>query len=252
MSQAASGQERAQGPQHVAIIMDGNGRWANQRGLPRGKGHEAGADSVRAVVRACRDHGVRYLTLYAFSVENWKRPKTEIGGLMGLLRRFMENEEHLLHEQQIRLRIMGRLSDLPKQVQQRLEKAMAATAHYDRGHLILALSYGGRTELAHAARLLAQKVKAGDLDPSQIDEAMVAAHLYLPDVPDPDLMIRTSGEMRLSNFMLWQLSYAELYVTPVLWPDFREEAFAEALASYAVRQRRFGGVVPATREGEAC
>ncbi len=229
-------------PRHVAIIMDGNGRWARQRGLSRSKGHEAGAESVRAVVRACRDHGVPYLTLYAFSVENWKRPKSEIGALMGLLRRFMEKEEHVLHEKQVRLRIMGRLQDLPRQVRQRLEKVVAATASYDKGQLILALSYGGRTEIVAAARSLAEQVQAGKLAPAQIDEARFAAQLYLPDVPDPDLMIRTSGELRLSNFMLWQLSYAELYVTSVLWPDFREEAFAEALASYAGRKRRFGGL----------
>jgi undecaprenyl diphosphate synthase len=231
-------------PAHVAVIMDGNGRWAAERGLPRAKGHEAGAESVRAVVRACRDHGIRYLTLYAFSVENWKRPRSEVQGLMSLLRRFMDNEEHLLHEQQIRLRIMGRLEDLPRLVQRRLQRVMEATAHYDAGQLILALSYGGRTEIATAARRIAEKVRARVLDPADVDEAMVAAHLYLPDVPDPDLMIRTSGELRLSNFLLWQLSYAELYTTPVLWPDFREKAFAEALAAYRARNRRFGGLAP--------
>lgn len=244
MKQEARSSVPGQMPQHVAIIMDGNGRWARQRGLPRSKGHEAGAASVRAVVRACRDHGVKYLTLYAFSVENWKRPKTEIAALMGLLRRFMENEEHLLHEQQIRLRIMGRRQDLPRQVQNRLKKVEAATAGYQQGQLILALSYGGRTEIVAAARALAEKVQAGELAPPQIDATLFASHLYLPDVPDPDLMIRTSGELRISNFMLWQLSYTELYVSPVLWPDFREEAFAEALASYAGRKRRFGGLAP--------
>jgi undecaprenyl diphosphate synthase len=239
-----------QGPQHVAVIMDGNGRWARERGLARGKGHEAGAESVRAVVRACRDHGVRYLTLYAFSVENWKRPRTEVQGLMQLLRRFMDQQEHLLHEQQIRLRIMGRLEDLPRPVQSRLRHVMEKTAHYDAGELILALSYGGRTEIATAARRIAEKVRDGVLDPASIDESTVAAHLYLPDVPDPDLMIRTSGEMRLSNFLLWQLSYAELYVTPVLWPDFREAEFAAAIASYRGRDRRFGGLA-AEREQES-
>lgn len=235
-------------PVHVAVIMDGNGRWAAERGLPRAKGHEAGAESVRAVVRACRDHGVRYLTLYAFSVENWKRPRSEVQGLMSLLRRFMDNEEHLLHEQQIRLRIMGRLEDLPRLVMRRLQRVMEATAHYDTGQLILALSYGGRTEIATAARRIAEKVRAGALDPADVDEDMVAAHLYLPDVPDPDLMIRTSGEMRLSNFLLWQLSYAELYTTPVFWPDFREKEFAEALAAYRARNRRFGGLTPLPEE----
>ena len=234
--------ERPAGPAHVAVIMDGNGRWAKERGLPRIRGHEAGADSVRAVVRACRDHGVRYLTLYAFSVENWKRPKSEIQGLMQLLRRFMEHEEHLLHEQNIRLRIMGRLEDLPKMVQRKLQRVMRDTAHYEAGHLILALSYGGRTEIATAARRIAEEVRAGKVEPKDITESVFAEHLYIPDVPDPDLMIRTSGEMRLSNFMLWQLSYAELYTTPVLWPDFREEQFAEALEAYRSRDRRFGGL----------
>lgn len=237
-------------PVHVAVIMDGNGRWARERGLPRGKGHEAGAESVRAVVRACRDHGVHYLTLYAFSVENWKRPASEIQGLMGLLRRFVENEEHVLHERQVRLRVMGRIEDLPKLVQRKLRRVMEATAHYDSGQLILALSYGGRTEIAHAARQIAEKVRAGTLEPDAIDEAVVAAHLYLPDVPDPDLMIRTSGEMRLSNFLLWQLSYAELYTTPVLWPDFRDEQFAEALAAYRSRERRFGGLAGAIEKAK--
>ncbi len=234
--------QESAGPVHVAVIMDGNGRWARERGLPRGKGHEAGADSVRAVVRACRDHGVRYLTLYAFSVENWKRPRSEVHGLMQLLRRFMDKEEHLLHEQQIRLRIMGRLEDLPKAVQKKLTRVMEDTAHYDAGQLILALSYGARTEIATAARRIAEKVRARKIDPEEIDESLFGEHLYIPDVPDPDLMIRTSGEMRLSNFMLWQLSYAELYTTPVLWPDFREKQFTEALEAYRLRDRRYGGL----------
>jgi len=229
-------------PRHVAVIMDGNGRWAKQHGLPRLKGHEEGAESVRAVIQACRDHGVEYLTLYAFSVENWVRPAAEVQGLMRLLRRFLKNEEPLLHKHKVRLRVMGRLEDLPILVQRGLKRVMAATADYTEGQLILALSYGGRTEIAAAARAIASKVKAGKLKVSAIDEALVGAHLYLPDLPDPDLMIRTSGEMRLSNFMLWQLSYAELYVTPVLWPDFREPQFAEALQAYSQRQRRFGDI----------
>jgi len=185
---------------------------------------------------------VEYLTLYAFSVENWVRPAAEVQGLMRLLRRFLKNEEPLLHKHKVRLRVMGRLEDLPILVQRGLKRVMAATADYTEGQLILALSYGGRTEIAAAARAIASKVKAGKLKVSAIDEALVGAHLYLPDLPDPDLMIRTSGEMRLSNFMLWQLSYAELYVTPVLWPDFREPQFAEALQAYSQRQRRFGDI----------
>jgi undecaprenyl diphosphate synthase len=229
-------------PQHVAIIMDGNGRWARRRGLPRLAGHEQGAESVRAVIRACRDAGVRYLTLYAFSVENWKRPKTEVQGLMRLLRRFLREQEDALHTHRVRLRIMGRAEDLPAPVRRALERVMEATRAYTAGQLILALSYGGRTEIAAAARAIARAVRAGTLDPEAVDEAAVAARLYLPDVPDPDLLIRTSGEMRLSNFMLWQVSYAELYVTDTLWPDFREAAFREALDAYARRERRYGDV----------
>jgi len=229
-------------PRHVAVIMDGNGRWAQQRGLPRIKGHEAGSDSVRAILEACREHGIEVLTLYAFSVENWVRPAMEVQALMRLLRRFLKSEEPLLHKHQVRLRVMGRMEDLPLLVQRALKRVMAATAHYTTGQLILALSYGGRTEIAAAARRIAEQVQAGSLKPGDIDEATVGRHLYLPDVPDPDLMIRTSGEMRLSNFMLWQLSYAELYVTPVLWPDFRAPQFEEALEAYRSRQRRFGGI----------
>jgi undecaprenyl diphosphate synthase len=229
-------------PAHVAVIMDGNGRWAKQRGLSRLKGHEQGAESVRAVIRACRDAGVKYLTLYAFSVENWTRPKAEIEGLMQLLLRFVASNEHELHENQVRLRVTGRLEDFSDRVQAELRRVMAATEKYDRGHLILALSYGGRTEIADAAREIARLARAGRLDPEQVDESTVAQHLYLPDVPDPDLLIRTSGEMRVSNFLLWQISYAELYVTPVMWPDFREKELKEALAEYGRRQRRFGGL----------
>lgn len=229
-------------PLHVAVIMDGNGRWAKQRGLPRLKGHERGADSVRAVIRACREAGVKYLTLYAFSIQNWVRPRSEIEGLMRLLRRFLDAREAELHDNRVRLRVIGRLTDLPPQVRDGLDRVMKATEHYGEGQLILALSYGARTEIASAARRIGELVKKGELDPEAIDEDTVAAHLYAPDVPDPDLLIRTSGEMRISNFLLWQISYTELYVTDVLWPDFREEQFRDALREYARRQRRFGGV----------
>lgn len=242
MTEGVEKNNRPAVPRHVAVIMDGNGRWAQQRGLPRIKGHEEGAESVRAVMQACRDVGVEYLTLYAFSVENWVRPVSEVQGLMRLLRQFLKREEPLLHKHQVRLRVMGRMEDLPLLVQRGLRRVMAATASYTAGQLVLALSYGGRTEIAAAAKQIALKVKAGVMDASDVDEAALAAHLYLPDVPDPDLMIRTSGEQRLSNFMLWQLSYAELYTTPVLWPDFREAQFAEAIAAYGVRQRRFGDI----------
>lgn len=229
-------------PRHIAVIMDGNGRWAQRQGLSRIKGHEAGAESVRAVLRACKQAGVKYLTLYAFSVENWVRPKEEIGGLMQLLRLFLERNEHELHENKIRLKVIGRLNDLPKLIQRKLIKVMESTKDYDAGTLILALSYGGRAELVDATRAIARKVANGSLAPDQITDETVAAHLYAPDVPDPDLMVRTSGEMRLSNFLLWQLSYAELYVTDVLWPDFREEHLLKAIEAYAQRHRRFGGV----------
>jgi len=227
-------------PRHVAVIMDGNGRWAKQRGRPRLFGHRAGAESLRAVLRACRDHGVEYLTVYAFSTENWVRPKDEVGGLMSLLKTFLKKDEHELHENQVRLRVTGRIEDLPRSVRTELERVMEATKAYTRWHLILALSYGGRTEIMDAVRDIARKVKTGELEPEAVDETVISRHLYLPDVPDPDLMIRTSGELRLSNFLLWELSYAEFYFTDTLWPDFREPQFAEALAEYSRRQRRFG------------
>lgn len=229
-------------PQHVAIIMDGNGRWAQQRGLPRIKGHQAGAESVRAALRACKKFGVRYLTLYAFSVENWVRPQAEIRGLMQLLHRFLTKEENELHENRIRLRVIGRMEDLPASVRKELLRVINATEKYEDGNLTLALSYGGRAEIADAVRAIARRVQQGELKPEEIDEKTVAAHLYAPDLPDPDLMIRTSGEMRISNFLLWQLSYAELYVTQVLWPDFREDEFGKAIEEYARRHRRFGDI----------
>lgn len=227
-------------PRHVAIIMDGNGRWARQRGKPRLYGHRAGAESLRAVLRACRDHGVEFLTVYAFSTENWVRPRTEVSGLMSLLRTFLKKDERELHDNQVRLRVTGRIQDLPPAVRAELQRVMEATQAYTQGHLILALSYGGRSEIVDAVRAIAARVQAGELAPEKIDEAVIVRHLYLPDVPDPDLMIRTSGELRLSNFLLWELSYAEFYFTETLWPDFREPDFARALAEYARRRRRYG------------
>jgi undecaprenyl diphosphate synthase len=229
-------------PRHVAIIMDGNGRWAQRRGLPRIHGHQVGTESVRAIVRACKKAGVKYLTLYAFSVENWVRPKTEIRGLMRILKRFLTREEKELHENQVRLRVIGRLHDLPADVQAELKRVMKVTEQYTGGQLILALSYGGRAEIVDAVRSIAKKVKKGEIRPDSIDDTTVAENLYAPDIPDPDLMIRTSGEYRISNFLLWQLSYAEFYITDVLWPDFREEEFARALEAYSRRRRRFGAV----------
>ncbi len=229
-------------PRHIAIIMDGNGRWAKKMGFARVKGHEAGAESVRTAIRCCRNAGVKYLTLYAFSVENWVRPKAEIVALMQLLRRFLKNNEHELHENQVRLRVSGRLQDLPEDVQREINRVMETTKHYDAGHLILALSYGGRTELIEAMQKIAHQVKEGELSPESITEEIITQNLYLPDIPDPDLMIRTSGELRLSNFLLWQLSYAELYFDDVLWPDFREPHFQKALENYSKRKRRFGDI----------
>ena len=229
-------------PKHVAIIMDGNGRWAQQRGLPRAKGHEKGAESVRVAIKTCKKLGIKYLTVYAFSVENWNRPKAEVEALMNLLKKFLRNEEREFHENHIRLRAIGRLSDLPKSVRRELNHVMQATEHYKDATLVLALSYGGRTEIANAARELARKVKAGTLEPEAIDEAAISANLYAPDIPDPDLMVRTSGEMRISNFLLWQLSYAELDITDTLWPDFREEQLTKAVEEYGRRHRRFGRV----------
>ncbi|MBO7182279.1 MAG: di-trans,poly-cis-decaprenylcistransferase [Kiritimatiellae bacterium] len=227
--------------EHLAIIMDGNGRWAKARGLPRSEGHRAGGETVRRVLGFCRDAGIRYLTLYAFSVENWKRPKEEVDALMGLLVSYLAGEESMLHRHQVRLRIMGQRDDLPAEVQAALNHVESVTAHYER-QLILCLSYGGRREIVSAAKKLAQAAAEGKLDPDSIDEDVFATQLYLPDVPDPDLIVRTSGEMRLSNFLLWQASYAELYVTPVLWPDFDKADFDAALASFGKRERRYGGV----------
>lgn len=229
-------------PTHVAIIMDGNGRWARKKGWPRIRGHREGAESVRAILRAAKKAGVKYLTLYAFSVENWIRPETEVRGLMTLLRTFLRNQEHELHENKVRLRMIGRMADLPQAVQKELKRVIEATKDHTEGTLTLALSYGSRVEIVEAVKAIARKVKKGELDPEEIDDSVFSANLYAPDIPDPDLMIRTSGEMRLSNFLLWQLSYAELYVTDVLWPDFREKEFMEALESYARRHRRYGDI----------
>jgi len=230
-------------PLHVAIIMDGNGRWAKQRGLPRLKGHEQGAESVRAVLRAARQAGVNYLTLYAFSTENWVRPKDEVEGLMNLLGIFMDRYEGELLKNKIRLRVMGQIERLPEKLQKKLAKLMEKSAQDYEYTLILALSYGSRLEIAEAAKAIARKAAKGEIDPETVNEETVAQHLYLPDVPDPELMIRTSGELRLSNFMLWQLSYAELYVTDIFWPDFREKEFFQALEAFNQRGRRYGGVV---------
>ncbi len=222
--------------------MDGNGRWATARGLPRVLGHRAGAQTVRRIVEAACELGVGALTLYAFSWENHDRPAEEVRDLMGLLDEFLDAELPTLMAQRVRLRVIGRLEELPEGVVHHLRRVIAQTSAHDRMTLTLALSYGGRQELVDAIRQLAEAVRRGALDPAQIDEAAVTRHLYAPDLPDPDLLIRTSGEQRLSNFLLWQSSYTELYVTPKLWPDFSREDLVEAIAEYERRERRFGKV----------
>jgi undecaprenyl diphosphate synthase len=245
MSAAAvhlSPQALANLPQHVAIIMDGNGRWAKQRQLPRVEGHRVGAESARVVVRAAGELGIKYLTLYAFSVENWNRPKDEVDTLMKYLARYLKNELGELQRNNVRLEAIGQIYRLPEFVQEQLHRTRAALAKNNGLTLILALSYGGRTEIVEAVRAIAHKVRAGVLEPEEINEQVMAQHLYTRNYPDPDLLIRTSGEMRLSNFLLWQISYTELVVTPTLWPDFRKPQFYAALEEYTRRHRRFGGV----------
>ena len=229
-------------PAHVAIIMDGNGRWARERGISRIRGHWAGAESIREIVRAAGELKVGFLTLYAFSVENWKRPKREVSSLMSLLKRFLAKEERELNHNNVRLRVIGRIDGLPPDVREAIRKACAATAANTGLTLVLALNYGGRSEIADAVRLLCGRVARGELDAAGVDEDAISASLYTAGIPDPDLLIRTSGEMRVSNFLLWQISYAELYVTPVYWPDFRRPHFVRALLDYQGRERRFGGV----------
>ncbi len=241
-SQTASLPKFGKIPQHVAIIMDGNGRWAKSRNLIRVQGHKAGADSVREVVKAAGEFNVKYLTLYAFSVENWKRPKTEVATLMLLLENFLRDELPEMMKTNVRLQAIGRLSDLPDSVRNQLHLCIQATRENTGLSLILALSYSGRVELVEAVHSIVREIKLGHLDSAQIDEKVIQHHLYTRYYPDPDLVIRTSGEMRLSNFLLWQSSYAEIYVTPTLWPDFRRLHFAEAIADYGKRQRRFGGI----------
>jgi undecaprenyl diphosphate synthase len=235
-------QARGMVPTHVAVIMDGNGRWAKERGLPRVEGHRHGAESVRAIVRAAGEVGIKFLTLYAFSVENWGRPKDEVDALMNYLARFLRTEIAELQKYNVRLEAIGQIYRLPEFVQEQLRKTTAALSKNNGLTLILALSYGGRTELVEAIRKIATEAKQGKMDPGEINEQVIAQHLYTKNIPDPDLLIRTSGEMRVSNFLLWQISYTEFVVTPTLWPDFRKAQFFEALEEYARRQRRFGGV----------
>ena len=245
MSSAAahlSPEAKATLPRHVAIIMDGNGRWARQRHLPRIEGHRAGAESARIIIRTAGELGIKYLTLYAFSVENWNRPKDEVDALMKYLVHYLKTETPELNKNNVRLEIIGQTYRLPELVQDHLRKSLATLSKNNGLTLIMALSYGGRTEIVDAVRGIAQKVKGGELDPADITEQVFAQHLYTRNIPDPDVLIRTSGEMRVSNFLLWQISYTELVVTQTLWPDFRKAQFYAALEEYNQRHRRFGAV----------
>lgn len=232
--------EQSKLPAHVAIIMDGNGRWAKTRNLPRVEGHVQGLESVRNIVTITRELRIPYLTLYAFSKENWSRPRAEVKRLLELLGIFLENELPLMMDEDIRFRVVGDIKDFPKKLQHQLNAAMQKTAGNKTLSLNIALSYSGREEILNAVRLLLKDMDKGDI--THIDEKVFQSYLYTRDIPDPDLLIRTSGEMRVSNFLLWQIAYTEIYVTDTLWPDFRENAYMEALREYAKRERRFGSV----------
>ena len=237
-----SAEAKASLPQHVAVIMDGNGRWARERHLPRVEGHRRGAESAKTIIRTAGEVGIKYLTLYAFSVENWNRPKDEVAALMKYLIHYLKSETPDLNKNNVRLEAIGQIHRLPENVQEQLKKSIATLAKNNGLTLVLALSYGGRTEIVDSVRAIAREVKAGKLDPDAITEKTFSQHLYTRNYPDPDLLIRTSGEMRVSNFLLWQISYAELVITPTLWPDFRRPQFFAALDEYAKRHRRFGGI----------
>lgn len=237
--------EREKLPRHVAIIMDGNGRWAQKRGMPRSFGHKAGVEALRAIIRHSDDLGIEALTIYAFSAENWSRSAEEVGALMGLLLEYFTKELDELHRKNVCIRILGDIENMPKGLekqQQALYSAMERTKANTGLKLNIALNYGGKQEIVRAARLLAKKAADGEIAPEEIDMDMFAAHLYTAGLPEVDLLIRTSGEMRLSNFLLYQVAYSEFYQTDVLWPDFDEKAYDEALLAYTKRNRRFGGV----------
>ena len=225
-------------PRHVAIIMDGNGRWARQRGLPRLAGHRAGTENLRRITQACVDYGVKILTVYAFSTENWTRPREEVDGLMALLSQVMDRETASLLKNGVRLRHLGSLQELPSNLRSRIEQAIAATAAGERIQVNVALNYGGRREIVAAV----QNLMKDGLSPDQVSEETLGRYLYTAGLPDPDLIIRTAGEMRLSNFLIWQAAYAEFYATPTYWPDFDRQELYKALLAYAQRQRKFGGL----------
>lgn len=231
-------------PRHIAFIMDGNGRWAKQRGQERVVGHHEGVESVRDIVEACTELGVKYVTLYTFSTENWKRPAKEVNALMHLLVHTIQQEQKTLMKNNVRLRVVGNIDEMPESCQQQLAETMERTRDNTRMTLCLALSYSGRWEILQACQKVAQKVKQGELDVEEIDESVFAEHLCRPEIPDPDLLVRTSGEHRLSNFLLWQLAYTELHITNCLWPDFRRKQLYESIQDYQQRERRYGRVVP--------
>ncbi len=227
-------------PRHVAIIMDGNGRWAKERGLPRIMGHQRGVETIREILKTAREIGVEYLTLYAFSKENWARPKDEIDFLMKLLSQYLDSELKNLEKNGIAFNFIGELGDLPSEVQKKIERNVRLPLPEKKMTLTLALSYSGRLDILGAVRTLAEKAQKGEVAPDQIDERMFASCLSTANMPDPDLLIRTSGEMRVSNFLLWQISYAEIYVTAKCWPEFSRQDFLEAVENYQIRERRFG------------
>jgi len=227
-------------PRHVAIIMDGNGRWAEQRGISREEGHREGLEALRAVVRGAPDLGIEWMTLYAFSLENWNRPKTEVQSLMGLLEHYLETEIDEVMENGIELRCIGRRDRLPPRIRERVEAAVERTRGNRKMRLVFALSYGGRAEIVDVAKKLMRDAEQGKVDPERLDEKMFAAYLYDPELPDPDLLIRTGAERRVSNFLLWQIAYSEIYTTDVMWPDFRASDLEAAILDYQGRERRFG------------
>ncbi len=229
-------------PRHVAIIMDGNGRWAKQRGLPRIFGHRAGIESVRDVVRTCSEIGVEYLTLYTFSSENWRRPPDEVKYLMSMLKRMLRREVEDLNRRNVRIRAIGRINQLPEDVRKELDRAIEKTKSNTGLKLYLALSYGGRAEIIDAFKKAYSLIRDGKITIEELDEESFSQFLYDPELPDPDLLIRTSGEMRISNFLLWQIAYTEIYITPTLWPDFRKDELLKAIEDFSHRERRFGGV----------
>jgi len=229
-------------PAHIAIIMDGNGRWAKKRLLNRITGHEKGSKAVRTIVRTCREIGISYLTLYAFSTENWQRPKSEVEALMNLLKKFLISERKEMMENNIRLRVIGQLDRLPAGVGNELDQTISATRDNSAMELILALSYGGRAEIIRMVQEVADKISRGLIGKESITAELIADHLYTRDIPDPDLLIRTSGEMRISNFLLWQIAYTEIFVTPTLWPDFGKDELLQILKDFQSRERRFGRV----------